>query len=206
MMMKNLVPFLILLLVGQFFFSCRSGEYFQFTGTNPEAHNKVKAKPAPVAAVAPAAVPGAVVSPVAPPAPVLAPEPVLEAHAPVLAPAAGNRHLIPAAPVPAVPRLAPAPPAPAVAATPDLAQVREQLASMTKAEKKALKKELRQSILREQADDSQILLIILAILIPPLAVGLKEGIGSRFWISLLLTLLFFVPGVIYALLVVTDTI
>ena len=50
-----------------------------------------------------------------------------------------------------------------------------------------------------------ILLCILALLLPPLAVYLKEGaINSKFWISLLLTLLFFLPGVIYALLVVLN--
>jgi uncharacterized membrane protein YqaE (UPF0057 family) len=48
-----------------------------------------------------------------------------------------------------------------------------------------------------------LLLVILAILLPPLAVYLHEGvINTRFWISLILTLLFFVPGVIYALIVV----
>ncbi len=48
-----------------------------------------------------------------------------------------------------------------------------------------------------------VLLVILAILLPPLAVYLHEGeINSKFWISLLLTLLFFLPGVIYALIVV----
>lgn len=51
-----------------------------------------------------------------------------------------------------------------------------------------------------------ILLIILAILLPPLAVGIYEGITVRFWISLILTLLFWLPGVIYAILVVTGTI
>jgi len=52
-----------------------------------------------------------------------------------------------------------------------------------------------------------VLLIILAILLPPLAVYLHQGeINSKFWISLLLTLLFFIPGVIYALLVVTGEI
>jgi len=55
--------------------------------------------------------------------------------------------------------------------------------------------------------DNKILLIILAILLPPLAVYLHQGeINSKFWISLLLTLLFFLPGVIYALLVVTGEI
>ncbi|MEO5572391.1 MAG: YqaE/Pmp3 family membrane protein [Bacteroidia bacterium] len=44
--------------------------------------------------------------------------------------------------------------------------------------------------------------MVLCILLPPLAVGLKYGIVDKFWISLLLTLLFWIPGVIYALLVV----
>lgn len=48
-----------------------------------------------------------------------------------------------------------------------------------------------------------VLLVILAILLPPLAVYLHQGeINNKFWISLLLTLLFWIPGVIYALLVV----
>lgn len=58
-----------------------------------------------------------------------------------------------------------------------------------------------------EADTNLVLLAILAILLPPLAVYLKEGeINSRFWISLILTLLFWVPGVIFALLVVFDAI
>jgi uncharacterized membrane protein YqaE (UPF0057 family) len=53
----------------------------------------------------------------------------------------------------------------------------------------------------------QTLIIILAILLPPLGVYLYEGeINSKFWISLVLTLLFWLPGAIYSLLVVTDTI
>ncbi len=51
-----------------------------------------------------------------------------------------------------------------------------------------------------------ILLVIIAIFIPFLAVGLYEGITTRFWISLLLTILLFFPGLIYAILVVTGTI
>lgn len=48
-----------------------------------------------------------------------------------------------------------------------------------------------------------LLLVILAILLPPLAVYLHQGeINNKFWIALVLTLLFFVPGVIYALIVV----
>lgn len=47
-------------------------------------------------------------------------------------------------------------------------------------------------------------LIVFAILLPPLAVGLKFGIGTEFWISILLTLLFWIPGVIYALILILD--
>lgn len=48
-----------------------------------------------------------------------------------------------------------------------------------------------------------LLLVILAILLPPLAVYLHEGeINNKFWLDLVLTLLFFLPGVIYALIVV----
>ena len=59
-----------------------------------------------------------------------------------------------------------------------------------------------------KADDEEtILLVILAILLPPLAVYLhQDEINTKFWISLLLTLLFWVPGVIYALLVVLGSI
>ena len=50
-----------------------------------------------------------------------------------------------------------------------------------------------------------VLLAILAILLPPLAVYLHEGeINKKFWIDLILTLLFFLPGIIYALIVVFD--
>lgn len=56
------------------------------------------------------------------------------------------------------------------------------------------------------SDVDLIVLVILAIFLPPLAVFLHSGITNRFWISLVLTLLFWVPGVIYALLVVLDAI
>lgn len=57
------------------------------------------------------------------------------------------------------------------------------------------------------AETDQVLLAILAILLPPLAVYLKEEeVNSKFWISLILTLLFWIPGVIFALLVVFDVI
>ena len=49
---------------------------------------------------------------------------------------------------------------------------------------------------------NKILLIILAIFLPPAAVAAKSGISQQFWINLILTLLFFVPGMIHALIVV----
>lgn len=55
----------------------------------------------------------------------------------------------------------------------------------------------------KDADTNTVLLAILAILLPPLAVFLYEGeINNRFWISLLLTIIFWVPGVIYALILI----
>lgn len=70
-----------------------------------------------------------------------------------------------------------------------------------------VKKELREYKAAKKAGDdpstNTLLLVILAILLPPLAVYLHEGvINNRFWISLLLTLLFWLPGVIYALVVI----
>jgi uncharacterized membrane protein YqaE (UPF0057 family) len=57
----------------------------------------------------------------------------------------------------------------------------------------------------KDTDTDIVLLAILAILLPPLAVYLKEGeINSKFWISLILTLIFWIPGVVYAMLVVFD--
>lgn len=51
------------------------------------------------------------------------------------------------------------------------------------------------------------LLVVLSIFIPPLAVYLYEdAITNNFWIDLLLTLFFWIPGIIYALLVVLGTI
>lgn len=41
--------------------------------------------------------------------------------------------------------------------------------------------------------------IILAIFLPPVAVFLKEGIGTNLIINIVLTIFFFVPGMIHAL-------
>jgi uncharacterized membrane protein YqaE (UPF0057 family) len=44
--------------------------------------------------------------------------------------------------------------------------------------------------------------ILFAILLPPLGVFMEVGFKLPFWISLLLTLLGFIPGIIYALYVI----
>jgi uncharacterized membrane protein YqaE (UPF0057 family) len=52
--------------------------------------------------------------------------------------------------------------------------------------------------------DRKLLLIILSIILPPLAVHLKtKAFGKEFAISLVLALLFWIPGVIYALYLTT---
>lgn len=51
-----------------------------------------------------------------------------------------------------------------------------------------------------QADDTTILLVILSFILPPLAVYLLyDEAGTPFIVNLILTLLFWVPGVIHAL-------
>ena len=44
--------------------------------------------------------------------------------------------------------------------------------------------------------------IIAAILLPPLGIFLSRGLGFEFWIGTLLTILFWVPGIIFAVLMV----
>ena len=87
--------------------------------------------------------------------------------------------------------------------------------SLSKQEKKRrikdVKKELKVFKKEKKANKStnveMWLLILLAILLPPLAVYLYyEEINSRFWLSIILWFCFILPGVIYALLVVTGTV
>lgn len=69
--------------------------------------------------------------------------------------------------------------------------------------KKEIKNFKREKRKGGEADTNTLLLVILAILLPPLAVYLHQGeINTKFWISLILTLLFWLPGVIYALIVI----
>ena len=85
---------------------------------------------------------------------------------------------------------------------------RASLKAMSAKERRALKKEQRTALknaLENQEDISEnlLLLIVIAIFIPPLAMYLHQGeINNKFWISLILTLLFYIPGLIYTLVTI----
>ena len=49
---------------------------------------------------------------------------------------------------------------------------------------------------------SDIIKIICAIILPPLGVFLEVGLGKHFWISIVLTILGFIPGIIHALYII----
>ena len=72
-----------------------------------------------------------------------------------------------------------------------------------------VKKEIRQYKTERKAGHpsslSKFWLTVIAILLPPLAIYLFEGeIRKCFWISILLTLLFWIPGVIYAIVIINK--
>ena len=72
-----------------------------------------------------------------------------------------------------------------------------------KAVKQEIKKYKKEKRRTGAADTDTLLLVILAILLPPLAIYLHQGeINNKFWLGLILTLLFWVPGIIYALIVI----
>jgi len=51
----------------------------------------------------------------------------------------------------------------------------------------------------------KVLKIILAIILPPVAAYMQVKLTLHFWINLVLTILFYIPGMIHALwLVLTD--
>ena len=47
--------------------------------------------------------------------------------------------------------------------------------------------------------DNKLLLVIIAIILPPVAVFLNNGAGKDLIVSILLTIFFFLPGLIHAL-------
>ena len=87
--------------------------------------------------------------------------------------------------------------------------------NLSKSEKKERVKEVKAAIKQYKKDKragkadsgstNTFLLVIVTILIPPLGVFLHEGeINGKFWIDLILTLLFYIPGLIYGLIVVLS--
>ena len=102
----------------------------------------------------------------------------------------------------------------AMHAEPDPAKVKaamDEFNSLSRKEKRMKVKEVRKEIRQykedrkagRETDTDTLLLVILAILLPPLAVYLYEGeINNRFWISVILTLLAWVPGIVYALVLI----
>jgi uncharacterized membrane protein YqaE (UPF0057 family) len=53
------------------------------------------------------------------------------------------------------------------------------------------------------ASESKLLKIVLAILLPPLAVFMSSGLGTQFWLNLILTIVgFWIVGIVHALIVV----
>ncbi len=82
---------------------------------------------------------------------------------------------------------------------------------LSRKEKKERIKEIKKEIRKYKAEKkagmepstNTLLLVILSFLLPPLAVYLHQGeANNKFWLSVVLTLLFWVPGVIYSLIVV----
>ncbi len=51
---------------------------------------------------------------------------------------------------------------------------------------------------------NKLILILLAIFLPPVAVFLKNGVGKDLVINILLCLVFYIPGIVHALWVVTK--
>jgi len=100
---------------------------------------------------------------------------------------------------------------PAKSDPPSVSSALHDFMNLSRKERRSLIKEAKSEIREFKAQKragsepstNQLLLVILAILLPPLAVYLHEGvINGKFWLDLVLTLLLFIPGIIYALIVV----
>lgn len=77
---------------------------------------------------------------------------------------------------------------------------------LERAERKSLKRQLKEKLKSNDSDVNVLLLVLIAILIPPVAVGIVRGWTSgAFFLNILLTLLFYLPGLIHALVVIFSS-
>ncbi len=178
--------------------SCSSARYFDFTTaahsrSSAYAASATKAQTPPAAPVASAEVAPLPAGPVTEAAPANTP-----ATAPPATASASAAATTPAAPAP---RLS----AQLAEARAEQHLTRAQERRYERVLQKVRTEEMRQEAAGQEVDAIE---LILAIFIPPIGVLLHEGgkLTTRFWISLVLTLLFFFPGMIYSILVVTNTI
>ena len=87
---------------------------------------------------------------------------------------------------------------------------RESIKNMSAKERRELKREQRRAVKEAIKDhrqddiaDNTLLLVLITILLPPLGMYLYQGeANSQFWISLVLWLLFYFPGLIYTLITI----
>ncbi len=203
MKFRNLLNLAITLIAGQLLFACNSAKYYEFAAKKPEAYNTTKAKPAPTSDANTLTLSEIALEAADKNAEAKNSQPQLEASIATSKPAATSiKHLNNKA-VESKTVLE----TKTVTETAALELAKERMASMTKLEKKALKNDLKEALKQDRrVSNTSIVEIILAVLLPPLAVFLHDGIGTSFWINIILTLLFVVPGIIHALLVVTDSI
>ena len=52
------------------------------------------------------------------------------------------------------------------------------------------------------ANSADLLRVLVSVLLPPLGVFLQEGIGTQFWINILLTLMGYLPGLVHAIWII----
>lgn len=89
-------------------------------------------------------------------------------------------------------------------------EIIQKLNQMSRSERKALKSEVKQGLRNDfnksnsssDISNNMLLLILITILLPPLGVYLVYDVSQEFWISLILTILGFLPGLIYSLIII----
>ncbi len=82
---------------------------------------------------------------------------------------------------------------------------RKALRKSKRAERTSFKQKIKNAFKKIKDSVSLLLLVIITILLPWLGVLLYEGSATkRFWISLVLWLLLYLPGLIYALIVILE--